>query len=215
MTSALVPALAYSDPAMLQEVLGLVAGERDLSYVVVIDANQRRLAHVGDPPDPLPPATGHVNIMPGQVQITRDIHLEGQKLGTLGVAYATGSVDALTGALRQRNVILAIIVLGLSILAAITFGLMITRRLRRLKEGAQAFRAGNLRPSHRKPHQRRTRGSGAKPQCPGHGTGSFPVQPAATEHQAEPFGGTARNPPPWRGCNPLGGRSRKRGNGDS
>lgn len=151
MTSALVPGLAYRDSALLQEVVELAAGERDLLYVVVMDTNERHLAHLGEPPDPLPPATGHVRILPGHVQITRDIHLEGQKLGTLGVAYSTDSVDALTTVLRQRNVILGILVLLLSIIAVVTFGLVITRRLRQLKEGAQAFRDGNLR--HRIPNR--------------------------------------------------------------
>lgn len=142
--SALIPGLAYSDPAVLQEVLGLVAGERDLQYAVVTDASRRRLAHVGDPPAVLPRGDGQVHVTPGQVRITREIRLAGQPLGTLSVAYATGSMDALTATLGRRNVILGIAVLCLSILAAVTFGIVVTRRLGRLKEGAQAFRAGEL-----------------------------------------------------------------------
>jgi diguanylate cyclase (GGDEF)-like protein/PAS domain S-box-containing protein len=144
MTSALVSGLAYSDSAVLQEVLGLVADERDLEYVVVLDARENRLAQIGAPPASLPPPIDGVRILPGRVQITREITLEGQILGTLGVAYATTSVDVLTEAVGRRNVVLGIVVLCLSILAAVTFALMVTRRLRRLKEGAHAMREGNL-----------------------------------------------------------------------
>ncbi|OOG28138.1 sensor domain-containing diguanylate cyclase [Thioalkalivibrio denitrificans] len=144
MTSALVPGLAYRDPVVLQEVLGLVAGERDLQYVVVTDAAGHRLAWVGTPPDILHHGDAPVEVVPGRVSINRDIELEGQRLGALHVAYATTYADALTEALGRRNVTLGMVVLFLSVLAAVTFALMVTGRLRRLKEGAQAIRAGNL-----------------------------------------------------------------------
>jgi len=144
MTSALVPGLAYGDPAMLQDVLRLLSGQPDLSYAVVLDPGNRQLAVLGEPPIPLPPATGEVMHINGQMQISRRIELAGQDLGVLGVGYSTSSVDALSAALRQRNVTLGLVMLGLSILAAVAFGLGVTRRLKHLDTGARAFRAGRL-----------------------------------------------------------------------
>ncbi|WP_422126808.1 EAL domain-containing protein [Thioalkalivibrio sulfidiphilus] len=144
MTSALVPGLAYSDAAMLQDVLQLVSGQPDLVYAVVIDAGERRLAVVGTPPESLLPVTGTQVDERGQVHITRRIDLAGQSLGLLGVGYSPEGVNALSDALLERNVTLGIAMLALSILAAVLFGLVITRRLRRLDAGARAFRAGRL-----------------------------------------------------------------------
>ncbi|WP_018995363.1 EAL domain-containing protein [Thioalkalivibrio sp. ALJ2] len=142
--SALTPGLAYADPAMLQDLLDLLGDDSNVLYAVVLDASERPMASVGVAPDTLPAAEAGVRSESGQVEIARQIELSGQSLGTVAVGYSTDAIDQLSTNLLERNVLLALGVLGLSILAAILFALMTTRRLRLLLQGGRALEAGQL-----------------------------------------------------------------------
>ncbi|WP_018862301.1 MULTISPECIES: EAL domain-containing protein [unclassified Thioalkalivibrio] len=142
--SALTPGLAYADPAMLQDLLGLLADDSNVLYAVVLDASDRPLASVGVAPDHLPAVEQGVRREAGQVEIARSIELSDQPLGSVAVGYSTEAIEQLSANLLERNVLLALGVLGLSILAAILFALMMTRRLRLLLQGSKALEAGHL-----------------------------------------------------------------------
>ncbi|WP_018951929.1 MULTISPECIES: EAL domain-containing protein [unclassified Thioalkalivibrio] len=144
LSSALTPGLAYADPAMLQDLLELVADDSNVLYAVVLDAQDQPMASVGISPDTIPERADGTRTTPGQIEILRDIELAGQPLGTLAVGYSTDAIDALSATLLQRNVLLALGVLVLSMLAAVVFSLVITRRLRLLNQGGKALQGGRL-----------------------------------------------------------------------
>ncbi|WP_018880566.1 EAL domain-containing protein [Thioalkalivibrio sp. ALE30] len=144
LSSALTPGLAYADPAMLQDLLDLVADDSHVLYAVVLDAQDQPMASVGISPEAIPESGDRIRTAPGQIEILRDIELAGQPLGTLAVGYSTDAIDALSADLLQRNVLLAMGVLVLSMVAAIVFSLVITRRLRLLNQGAKALQVGRL-----------------------------------------------------------------------
>lgn len=144
LSSALTPGLAYADPAMLQDLLELVADDSHVLYAVVLDAQDQPMASVGISPDTIPERADGTRTTPGQIEILRDIELAGQPLGTLAVGYSTDAIDALSATLLQRNVLLALGVLVLSMLAAVVFSLVVTRRLRLLNQGGKALQGGRL-----------------------------------------------------------------------
>ncbi|WP_018872995.1 EAL domain-containing protein [Thioalkalivibrio sp. ALJ16] len=144
LSSALTPGLAYADPEMLQDLLDLVAGDSNVLYAVVLDAQDQPMASSGISPEALPEQPGHIRTAPGQIEVFKEIELAGQPLGSLAVGYSTNAIDAMSTNLLQRNVTLAIGVLLLSMVAAIVFSLVVTRRLRLLNQGGKALQSGRL-----------------------------------------------------------------------
>ncbi|MFO7954058.1 EAL domain-containing protein [Thioalkalivibrio sp.] len=144
LSSALTPGLAYADPAMLQDLLDLVADDSHVLYAVVLDTQDQPMASVGISPDAMPDRADGIHTTPGQIEILRDIELADQPLGTLAVGYSTDAIDTLSADLLERNVLLALVVLLLSMLAAVIFSLIVTHRLRLLNLGGKALEAGRL-----------------------------------------------------------------------
>ena len=142
--SALTPGLAYADPGMLQDLLVRLAEDASLQYAIVLDANDRPLASVGLLPDPLPVLGTDLRSQPGQVELHHPIELADQRLGSLAVGYSTEALDQISTSLLQRNILLALLVLALSTLAAVAFSLIVTRRLRLLNLGGKALQQGRL-----------------------------------------------------------------------
>ncbi|WP_018864513.1 EAL domain-containing protein [Thioalkalivibrio sp. ARh3] len=147
--SALTHGLADGDSDMLQGLLDRLGDDSSVLYSIVLDADGRPVASVGVAPDELPTPEARVRSEAGQVEIARSIELDDHHLGTVVVGYSTEAIDQLSASLLERNVLLALGVLGLSILAAIVFALMTTRRLRLLLQGGKALEAGRL--DHRVP----------------------------------------------------------------
>ncbi len=141
--SALSPGLAYADPGMLQEMLDELEQDTTLQYAVVKDADARTMAEAGSVPDGLPQEEG-LRQEPGELEMRIPVQLAEQYLGSIVVGYSTDDIDALATDLMERNIALAVGVLALSILAATLFSLVITRRLRRLKQGGHALQQGDL-----------------------------------------------------------------------
>ena len=150
--AAVIPGLSFADPALLQEILELASLQPGLLFAAVEDVAGRRLATVGTPPYPLPEAGSVVTRVNGQPQITRQVDIAGQVLGFVSVGYSAEHVDILRNAVARQSVVLGLAILALSSLAAVIFGWVATLRLRRLNEGAEAFRQGNL--AHRIPGSR-------------------------------------------------------------
>ena len=141
--SALSPGLAYADPGMLQEMLDELEQDTTLQYAVVKDAEARAMAEAGSVPGDLPLDEG-LRQEPGELEMRIPVELAEQYLGSIVVGYSTDDIDALATDLMERNIALAVGVLTLSILAATLFSLVVTRRLRRLKQGGQALQEGEL-----------------------------------------------------------------------
>jgi hypothetical protein len=182
MTSALVPGLAYSDSAVLQEVLGLVAGERDLEYAVVT-GSQRAIAWPtsGTPPAPLPRPGRACGSTPGRVQITREITLEGQISAPWASPTPPRRWMHSPSAVGQRNVIAG----HRGAVPVDPRGGHIRPDGHPAPQAAQGGRPCDARrqpgPPHRCRHQRRTGRRGPKPQCAGRGTGTLTIQPSPAE----------------------------------
>lgn len=142
--TALLPGLAYRDPAVLQDLLNLTADQPDLRFAVVFDDRGRRLAAVGELPESFPGAAGLWEDGEGLVGLIRRVELAGQPLGTLIVGYSTARMDAITATLLRHQLGLGLVILGLTSLAALVFALAVTRRLRQLRRGADLYRTGKL-----------------------------------------------------------------------
>ncbi|MGM0553577.1 MAG: EAL domain-containing protein [Pseudomonadota bacterium] len=143
--SALTPGLAYADPGMMQELLARMADHNaSLEYAIVLDASQRPLASIGLLPEQLPTLGADLRSRPGQVELHQPIDLAEQRLGSLAVGYSTAALDQISTSLLQRNILLALLVLALSTVAAVAFSLIVTRRLRRLNLGGKALQRGRL-----------------------------------------------------------------------
>lgn len=144
LASALTPGLASSDSRLLQDLLDLVAEDSHVEYAAVFDAEARPMASIGSPPNGVVATPGRTLKGSGQIAIQRPIELRDPPPGTLVVGYSTETIDKLAADLLHRNILLALGVLVLSTLAAVAFSLVITRRLRRVRQGGRALRLGQL-----------------------------------------------------------------------
>ncbi len=146
LAALVAPGLAAEDRAAVLDALHLLDAKRNLAYAVVLDRDGRRVAGLGRVPDPLPPPDRVYEDArrDGVYDVARRIELSGEPLGTLRAGYSIAQVEALTRATRLQNTSIAATELALSILATVLLGLFLTRGLRRLREGAEALRRGEL-----------------------------------------------------------------------
>lgn len=122
---------------------GLVAGaEQEMQ---VQDPAAKHVIGGEDGPLAIKPDTTYEDAeADGLFDVVRDIEFYGQNLGSLHIGYSIDFVGQLTEKTRRQNTIIAAIELVLSILVTIFLGLVLTRGLRRLEEGARAFGGGEL-----------------------------------------------------------------------
>jgi diguanylate cyclase (GGDEF)-like protein/PAS domain S-box-containing protein len=147
LASALVPGLVYSDPAALQEVLGLLGNDPNLVYAAVEDAAGRTVAVHGDP-GAIAAASVDASA-DGPMARTRDIHVAGQFVGRLNIVFSTRELQSGIREMLWWNGAIGIAGLILALLALTLFSLVLTRGLRRLRIGVEALEQGDL--AHRIP----------------------------------------------------------------
>ncbi len=136
LAASLSPGLAANDRAVIKDVLDLLKGKPELVYVQVLDRRGELIDTMGRRPEP---------IIEGQIiEAEQEVELYGQQLGTLKLGFSTEIVRSITAKTRTQNTLIAILELILSIIATIFIGLLITRNLRKLEEGAEALSRGEL-----------------------------------------------------------------------
>ena len=140
----LAPGLMANDVAMIRDSLSLLKDTR-LVYVTVYDHSRKIMASRGNHPATQDHDETYADAQTdGVFDVRQDIEVYGQRLGSLHAGYSIDSVRQLTATTRRQNTTIAAIELILSILATIFLGLILTRGLRRLEEGARTFGGGKL-----------------------------------------------------------------------
>ena len=80
----------------------------------------------------------------GIFDVVKRIDIYGQHLGTLHAGYSIDEVIQLSNQTRLQNAIIAGVELTLSIIVTILLGVLLTRGLRKLEDGAKIFGSGKL-----------------------------------------------------------------------
>lgn len=146
LANALAPGLAFDDRATLQDELSLLKGKKNVVYAVVYNRDGHLLASLGTPPSRQRPVdTSYKDATrDGVYDLERPIKVAGQRLGELRVGYSISEVETLTRKTRWQNTAIAGLELLLSITATVALGLVLTRHLRQLENGARALHRGEL-----------------------------------------------------------------------
>ncbi len=149
LNASLAAALAQRDFATLEDVLKAVRREQGISYLVLLDNQDKEVASAGWPRGkPLPPLDADIGIedadSPGRFDTQIPVTLSGQTYGRLRFGLSTqfladGRADL---ALRGGLVAAAAVALALALLAALSYWL--TRPLSRLTRAAQEVSGGNF-----------------------------------------------------------------------
>jgi len=145
LANALAPGLAANDRAMLLDVMSLIKDKKNLSYVMVHDRQGKVLVSTGEAHHPAQHDRNYRDALrDGIYDISYDIELAGQHLGSLHAGFSIERIEHLTQKTRVQNTAIAAVALGFSIVGTIMLGLFLTRNLRQLQEGARALERGEL-----------------------------------------------------------------------
>ena len=152
LSAATVAPLAQRDYATVQSVLDESLSQKGVSYLVVVDTQNNRVASSGWPVnEPLPLADSridqalHLNNPVHHVQTP--ILMFGQRLGTLYLGMDLSHVLAARQALLTQGSLIAVGELFLSALLLMVLGLWLTRHLVALTRASREVTAGNLNPA--------------------------------------------------------------------
>ncbi|MGD8524944.1 MAG: EAL domain-containing protein [Thioalkalispiraceae bacterium] len=148
---SLQPGLIAHDIALINDAISLLENKPNFAYLIVYDSqgnilskklsnNMRLENYLSRPQDQSFEDALTDNIY----DIQHEIHLFGQHLGTLSIGYSLNKILEFSRQTRQQNTFLAIIGLLLSIIISIFLGLLLTRNLRTLEDGARALQSGQL-----------------------------------------------------------------------
>ena len=155
LATTLAPALAANDRAVILDILSLLKDSQSLTYVMVYNHSHVLMGSIGDTKTRRMPSTSgdtaNNHYKPtkddGVFDIERKIFLSEQHIGTIYVGYSTGQIESLVSKTRIQNTTIAALAILISMLFSIVLGIFLTRNLRKLEEGAEALKGGNL--SHR------------------------------------------------------------------
>lgn len=145
LSNLLAPGLAASDRAILHDSLSLLQRQQRIVYAEVRDIYGNEMAHIGTVPT-------HDNRDLSFADATDDgvfdavsaISLAGQPLGDLRVGYSIAEVEKLVEQTRWQNATIAGVEILLSVTVTLLLGLLLTRSLRTLEQGAAALTRDEL-----------------------------------------------------------------------
>lgn len=147
---SLQPGLITHDVALINDVLSLLEKKNNLIYVSVYDYKGRLLAHHGEDSQASAnqlkkyDTTFKEALNDNVFDIKHEINLYGQKLGYLYAGYSVAQIKEYSSKTTRQNTILAIVGLMLSILVSVFLGIVLTRNLNILEQGAHALERGQL-----------------------------------------------------------------------
>jgi two-component system, sensor histidine kinase len=152
LTAATIAPLAQRDYATVQSVLDESLSKKGVSYLVVVDTQNNRVASSGWPKDmALPTADAHFDL---SLQAANPVHhvqapilMFGQRLGTLYLGMDLSHILAARQALLTQGALIAVGELLLSALLLMVLGLWLTRHLVDLTRASREVTAGNLSPA--------------------------------------------------------------------
>lgn len=145
LSDSLSSGLAYRDRAILLDALSLLKDKENLVYAEVLDRTGLVMASIGQAPvDPTPDQNYQQALNDGIFDVTHQVKLSNQFLGTLNVGFSISEIQKITDETRFQNTSIAVIELILSITVTIILGLYLMRRINTLKQGALALKNGLL-----------------------------------------------------------------------
>jgi diguanylate cyclase (GGDEF)-like protein/PAS domain S-box-containing protein len=145
LANALAPGLAYDDPATLQDVFALARRDSNLVFADVHNRDGISLAGFGKNRDFATPDNSYQDALrDGIYDVVLDVSLAGQSLGTLHMGYSVHDAARLNAETRFQNTLIALLGLGVTLVATVLLVMLLTRNLRRLEAGAQALARDQL-----------------------------------------------------------------------
>ena len=152
LSAATIAPLAQRDYATVQSVLDESLSQKGVSYLVVVDNQNNRVASSGWPLErPLPQAGTPID---QALRASSPVHhvqtpilMAGQRLGTLYLGMDLSHVLAARQALLTQGSLIAVGELFLSALLLMVLGLWLTRHLVALTRASREVTAGNLNPA--------------------------------------------------------------------
>jgi two-component system, sensor histidine kinase len=152
LSAATIAPLAQRDYATVQSVLDESLSQKGVSYLVVVDTQNKRVASSGWPKErTLPTADEHFNLsQPGATamhHVQTPILMFGQPLGTLYLGLDLSHILAARQALLTQGALIALGELAMSALLLMVLGLWLTRHLVDLTRASREVTAGNLSPA--------------------------------------------------------------------
>jgi signal transduction histidine kinase len=133
------------DYASLQDYLNKVVSHKELSYVVVLDRDEKPVVSLGDVPGMRWPA---VDEHPSGVDdaiynIARAIKVSDEPMGQVLAGFSLSLMQSAINSARLRGIVIAVSEIFLTVLATVLIGLHLTRRLGVLANAAERVGAGD------------------------------------------------------------------------
>ncbi|MGB5718935.1 MAG: ATP-binding protein [Gammaproteobacteria bacterium] len=133
------------DYASLQDYLNKVVNHKELSYVVVLDRDEKPVVSLGAVPGVQWPA---VDEHPSEVDdaiynIVRAIQVSGEPMGQVLAGFSLSWMESAINKARFRGIVIAVSEIFLTVLATVLIGLHLTRRLGALANAAELVGAGD------------------------------------------------------------------------
>ncbi|HEY9053093.1 MAG TPA: EAL domain-containing protein [Gammaproteobacteria bacterium] len=146
LASAVAPGLVAYDVAMIEDILSLLKEENSALYVDVYDVTGNKVATIGnyERNDYEMTVNGIEIMQDGVLHIGRRITFQNQFIGDLRVGYSSVKLENIISEIKWQNTLIALVTLGLMVLATITISVLLTNRLRHLRKGVQEIEQGNL-----------------------------------------------------------------------
>jgi signal transduction histidine kinase len=147
LAAAVAPGLVAYDYALIEDALSVIKEKQDLLYAEVFDLDSRKVAAVGVNPqvDDFYLMGDHREFASKDVlTITRVVKVENQLVGGVRIGFSTTSLQETISHIKWNNLLISGIALMALIIATIFISILLTRKLRKLKEGVDQLQQGNL-----------------------------------------------------------------------
>ena len=144
LSNSLAPGLAVNDRATLEDVLSMLTDKHNLAYILVFNAKGEIMASLGQPNSDTTETPYNWSTIHDIYDVVSDIYLAGQNLGYMKIGYSLHSVNKIAAETRNQSTAIGALGLLLSIIVTVILSLFITRNLRKLEEGANAIKRGEL-----------------------------------------------------------------------
>jgi len=133
------------DYATLEDYLSNIINYKELSYIVIVDRDDRAVIALGTTAPELRPEidTHPKQVEDGLFDVAADIKVAGQSMGRVLMGFSLARMDDAIYKSRNRGITIAMIEIILTISVTVLIGLGLTRRLSLLSNAAAEVEAGN------------------------------------------------------------------------
>ncbi len=133
------------DYATLEDYLSNVINYKELSYIVVVDRDDKTVTALGNV---TPKARPEIDLHPAEVNdgifdIAQDIKIADLPMGRVLMGFSLSLMDDAINKSRNRGITIALIEIALTVIVTIIIGLGLTRRMGVLSRAAAEVEAGN------------------------------------------------------------------------